>query len=68
VPGRRTPGQLRTWNVKDKRPNAVTSKPWTTGAESISYWNRGNGTGVLLNVTEYKDKRVIAAVEADYYG
>ncbi|MER5264583.1 hypothetical protein ABTZ99_21165 [Actinosynnema sp. NPDC002837] len=66
--GKKDPGQLRTWNVKDKRPNAVTSKPWTTGAESISYWNRGNGTGVLLNVTEYKDKRVIAAVEADYYG
>ncbi|KOX19257.1 hypothetical protein ADK67_33855 [Saccharothrix sp. NRRL B-16348] len=63
--GEQGTGTLRSWTRGDGRP--VREKPWTVGAESVSYWNRGDGTGVLLNVTEYPSRRVILAVEASNY-
>lgn len=63
--GRTTPGTLRTWTLGNGA--AVRAKPWTVGAESLSYWDRGDGTGVLLNVTEHPRRRVLLAVEASNY-
>lgn len=57
-------GTLHTW---PKGTNTVRNKGWTVGAESLSHWNRGARPGVLLNVTEHPNKRVILAVETTDY-
>ncbi|MEU7528185.1 hypothetical protein AB0A74_20825 [Saccharothrix sp. NPDC042600] len=63
--GRRNPGRLHSWLVGGPTPKE--HRQWTVGSESVSYWNRGNGTGVLLTVTEHEDRRIIAAVESTHY-
>ncbi|XVS61839.1 hypothetical protein ACQPYE_26565 [Actinosynnema sp. CA-299493] len=63
--GKKDSGWLYSWQIGGSAPKQ--HQHWTIGSESVAYWNRGNGTGVLLTVTEYHDRRIIAAVESTHY-
>jgi len=57
-------GTLHSWR---KGAEQARHYEWAYGAESITYWNRGDGTGEIVTVTEWPHYRVIAAVDIKHF-